>query len=98
MSTIQFTHLPPATAYSVATPAATFSSNYSALPNQGGVIALNGPSADITVNGKSLMDSLDEINKRLNILVPDPARIAEYESLKNAYDHYKTLEAILYGN
>lgn len=38
---------------------------------------------------------LETIEKRLNILVPDPNLLEKYEALKEAYSNYKTLEALL---
>jgi hypothetical protein len=49
---------------------------------------------DIKWKGRSLGDLLTTIEKRLAILVPDPAKLAHYESLQKAYQHYKTLEAL----
>lgn len=49
---------------------------------------------DIKVKGTSLTDRLTAIEKRLSILVPDPAKLEHYEALKKAYEHYKTLEAL----
>jgi len=49
---------------------------------------------DIKWKGRSLGDLLTTIEKRLAILTPDPAKLAHYESLQKAYQHYKTLEAL----
>ena len=49
---------------------------------------------DVKIKGTSIAKSLDDIQKRLAILVPDPAKLAHFEALKKAYDHYKTLEAL----
>lgn len=49
---------------------------------------------DLTVQGVSVLDTLKKINERLSILVPDPARLEKYTALKQAYEHYKTLEAL----
>ena len=48
----------------------------------------------ITVKGKDLAKSLEAIEKRLAILVPDPKKLDKFEALKKAYDHYKLLEAL----
>ena len=48
----------------------------------------------ITVKGKDLAKSLEAIEKRLSILVPDPKKLEKFEALKKAYDHYKLLEAL----
>lgn len=49
---------------------------------------------DIKIKGVSVLKTLDEINKRLAILVPDPAKLEHFEALRKAYDHYKVLEAL----
>jgi len=37
---------------------------------------------------------LEGIEQRLSILVPDPKKLQQYEALQQAYEHYKTLEAL----
>ena len=49
---------------------------------------------DLKIAGRSILESLDRIEKHLGILVPDPARLEKYEALKQAWEHYKTLEAL----
>ena len=49
---------------------------------------------DITIGGRSMKKILDGIEQRLGILVPDPKKLERYEALKQAYEHYKTLEAL----
>jgi hypothetical protein len=49
---------------------------------------------DITIGNVSLKDTLQAIQDRLAILVPDPKRLEEFAALKQAYEHYKTLEAL----
>jgi len=49
---------------------------------------------DITLKGVSLSETLDAINKRLAILVPDPEKLEHFEALQKAYNHYKVLEAL----
>jgi hypothetical protein len=51
---------------------------------------------DVTVKGISLIETLEKINERLAILVPDPEKVKEFEALKKAYDNYKLLEALCY--
>lgn len=50
--------------------------------------------ADIMIGGRSMKKILDGIEQRLSILVPDPKKLERYEALKQAYQHYKTLEAL----
>ena len=61
-----------------------------------GTIKLEGTDADIFVQGKSMKVWMDAVEQRLCILDPKPELLAKYESLRQAYEHYKTLEAILY--
>lgn len=49
---------------------------------------------DVKIKGVSLANTLESINKRLAILVPDPAKLEHFAALKKAYEHYKTLEAL----
>jgi hypothetical protein len=49
---------------------------------------------DVTIKGVSLVKMLEDIQKRLAILVPDPAKLEHFAALKKAYDHYKVLEAL----
>lgn len=53
---------------------------------------------DVKINGRSIVDTLDAIERRLSILVPDPKKLAKYNALQKAYEHYKTLEAMSYGD
>ncbi len=50
--------------------------------------------ADISFGGRSLRKTLEAIEQRLSILVPDPKKLERYEALQQAYEHYKTLEAL----
>lgn len=59
-------------------------------------IKLEGSDADIFVQGKSMKAWMDAVEQRLCILEPKPELLEKYQSLKQAYEHYKTLEAILY--
>lgn len=64
--------------------------------NSSGTIKLEGSDADIIVQGKSMKAWMDAVEQRLCILEPKPELLEKYQSLKQAYEHYKTLEAILY--
>jgi len=50
---------------------------------------------DVTIKGVSLIETLEKINERLAILVPDPKKLEKYQALKKAYDHYKLLEGMI---
>jgi hypothetical protein len=56
-------------------------------------IRLDGPEADIEINGESLIDMLKTIEQRLNILRPNEALESEWEELKALGDAYRTLES-----
>ena len=49
---------------------------------QSAKIKLDGPDADIVVNGQSLSKAIVSINQRLAILTPNPALEEEFEELK----------------
>lgn len=49
---------------------------------------------DVKINGVSIAKALNDIQKRLAILVPDPEKLEHFAALKKAYEHYKTLEAL----
>jgi len=49
---------------------------------QSAKIKLDGPGADVVVNGQSLSKSIVSINERLAILTPNPALEEEFEELK----------------
>jgi hypothetical protein len=55
-------------------------------------IKLDGEGADIEVNGWSLMDSIQKIEQRLNILHPDTKLEAEWEELRVLGEQYRKLE------
>ena len=59
-------------------------------------IKLEGLESDIFIQGKSMKAWMNAVEKRLFILEPKPELLKKYKALENAYEHYKTLEAILY--
>jgi len=56
-------------------------------------IKLDGPEADIEINGESLTGMLKTIEQRLNILRPNAELESEWEELKALGDAYRKLEA-----
>lgn len=60
-------------------------------------LSVNGSiTADhMTLGGIDVGKTLQQIQDRLAILVPNPVLLEKYEALKQAYDHYKTLEALV---
>lgn len=56
-------------------------------------IQLDGPDADIEVNGESLMTMLRNIEQRLNILKPNKELEKEWDELRALGNQYRKLEA-----
>ena len=50
---------------------------------------------DLTIDGMSVKETLEKIQDRLAILVPDPAKLEKYEALQAAYNQYKMLERLI---
>lgn len=61
-----------------------------------GQLHLEGEDADLVINGVKLTDILNGITDRLAILQPKPELLEKYANLREAYEHYKTLEALLH--
>ena len=57
-----------------------------------GKISLQGPNADIEVNGESLMSVIHRIEERLNILTPNKELEAEWDQLRELGNQYRALE------
>jgi hypothetical protein len=62
-----------------------------------GQLQLDGANPDIMIGGKSMVTWMQKVEQRLSILEPKPELLAKYAALQQAYDHYKTLEALLHG-
>jgi hypothetical protein len=56
-------------------------------------LKLDGPEADIEINGESLIDMLKTIEQRLNILRPNPELESEWAELRELGDAYRKLES-----
>jgi hypothetical protein len=65
---------------------------YTYHPSSGIKLDTNGQK--IQLNNMDLELVLNQILDRLKILVPDPELLEKYQALGEAYDHYKTLEAL----
>ena len=61
--------------------------------NQGGTIQLEGAHADIHVNGISLMETLQGIQDRLNMLRPNTELEKEWDQLRELGEQYRKLES-----
>jgi hypothetical protein len=75
--------------------ASTTASNNARISAKG-QLHIEGEGADLIMNGVSLKGILDGITNRLSILQPKPELLAKYDNLREAYEHYKTLEALLH--
>ena len=58
-----------------------------------GVVELRGEKADIVVNGESMMQTLRNIQDRLNMLRPNPELEAEWDELRALGEQYRKLES-----
>jgi hypothetical protein len=77
---------------------ATWANNNNAKISAKGQLHLEGDDADLVINGVKLSSILNGITDRLAILQPKPELLAKYANLREAYEHYKTLEALLHEN
>ena len=87
--------------------AGTLSSIYGAVPPQSvniwadnhadrsGHIDLKGENADITINGRSLNQTIQALEERLNMLRPNEHLEAEWDQLRELGEAYRKLEADL---
>jgi len=60
--------------------------------NASGKIDLQGESADITINGTSLLATLAALQERLNWMQPNTDLEAEWDQLRELGDRYRELE------
>lgn len=87
--------------------AGTISGIYGAVPPQSvniwadnhadrsGHIDLKGENADITINGRSLNQTIQALEERLNMLRPNKHLEAEWDQLRELGEQYRKLEADL---
>ena len=59
---------------------------------QSGTISLKGENADIDVNGKSLMKTLEALEERLNWMQPNPELEKEWDELRRLGNRYRAME------
>lgn len=64
------------------------------ITSHSGVMELRGENADIKINGRGLMDAIEKLEERLNILVPNPELEAEWEELRELGERYRELEKL----
>ena len=58
-----------------------------------GIMELRGEKADVVVNGESMMQTLRDIQDRLNMLRPNPELEAEWDQLRALGEQYRKLES-----
>jgi hypothetical protein len=75
---------------------ATWASTAAAQTTAHGKLKVEGKDADIYINGQSLSDWMSAVDRRLTILRPNTELQKKYSALQEAYNHYKTLESLLY--
>ena len=49
---------------------------------------------NLVVGGRDVTTALEQICQRLAILQPKPELLERYQALREAYEHYRTLEAL----
>jgi hypothetical protein len=62
------------------------------IGGKGGQLQLKGEDADIVVNGKSMMQLLERIEDRLNLLEPNLELEKEWDDLRKLGERYRKLE------
>jgi len=75
--------------------AVTGSSDYTFNDLKSATLSLKGENADIDINGKSLMKTLEGIEQRLAMLAPNPELEAEWNELEELGQAYRKLESEL---
>lgn len=62
------------------------------LHTQSGKLSLNGEKADIDINGKSMLQWMQKVEERLNILTPNSELEKEWDDLRKLGERYRKLE------
>lgn len=60
--------------------------------NPSGTMELMGENADIKIRGKSMVDWMEKVEERLNILTPNKEMEAEWDELRELGERYRDLE------
>jgi hypothetical protein len=60
--------------------------------NNSGKISLTGEKADIDINGKSMLQWMQKVEERLNILTPNPDMEKDWDDLRKLGERYRKLE------
>lgn len=59
---------------------------------QSGKITLKGENADLEINGKSLKETLEALEERLNWMQPNPELEKEWDELRRLGNRYRAME------
>ncbi len=57
-----------------------------------GKISIRGEQADIDINGKSMLQWMQKVEERLNILTPNPEMEKDWDDLRKLGERYRKLE------
>ena len=57
-----------------------------------GKISIRGDKADIDINGKSMLQWMEKVEERLNILTPNPELEKDWDDLRRLGERYRKLE------
>lgn len=60
--------------------------------NGSGKLTLKGEQADIDINGKSMLQWMQKVEERLNILTPNPELEKDWDDLRRLGERYRKLE------
>lgn len=60
-----------------------------------GKISISGTNPDLVIGDKSMKHWMEKVEARLCILEPKKELLEKYEALRQSYDHFKMLEALL---
>jgi hypothetical protein len=83
------------TTNTTATGSFTIGPNYSAVGtqlDQNGRMSLRGENADLDINGKSMLQWMQKVEERLNILTPNSDLEKDWDDLRKLGERYRKLE------
>ena len=72
----------------------TFTIDIGDMNDTGTEYTYNTTTSTEPTSERQMRERLETIEKRLNILVPDPKKLEKFEALKKAYEHYKHIERL----
>jgi hypothetical protein len=97
LDSININHTPCTISSTIAPGLGLTNNGWSSTPtltvSQSGTIQHEGENADIRVNGESMMQTLRDIQDRLNMLRPNPELEAEWDQLRAVGEQYRKLES-----